>query len=410
MDSRSMLVIAGGGLAGAKAAEGARAAGHEGPILLVGEESQLPYERPPLSKGLLRGEADIYSARVHDETFYDDHDVEVVTGERVERLDLGERRARLAGGRTISYAAAVIATGAAPRRLGIPNENLDGVHYLRTVADAIQLREAIGRARRVAVIGAGWIGAEVAASARQMGAEVLLVDPAPTPLHRVLGTQVGRVFADVHTGHGVDVRMGVGVGALQGKGTVTAVVLSDGRVEECDAVVVGVGVTPRDDLARVSGLQVENGVLVDDHLRAGVPTVFAAGDVANAWHGHYGRHLRVEHWANALNQGLAAGRNAIGPGEAYVRLPYFYSDQFELGMEYVGHADAGDDVVIRGDLAAREFIAFYHQDGLLNAAAAVNVWDVVDEIKPLIEARQPLDVQRLADPSVPLPQAVGARG
>jgi 3-phenylpropionate/trans-cinnamate dioxygenase ferredoxin reductase subunit len=402
MAPKPTLAIIGASLAGAKAAEGARASGFDGRIVLVGDESSAPYERPPLSKGVLRGDADVSSARVHDDGFYADHDIELVT-DQVTALDDLSRRIELADGTRIPYDTAIVATGAEPRRLDVPGADLGGVHYLRSADDSVRLRDAIRTASRVAVIGSGWIGSEVAASARQMGADVVLIDPSPVPLHRVLGDEVGAVFRDLHAENGVDLRLGTGVAALRGEKSVEQVVLSDDRVEDVDVVVAGIGVVPRTELAERSvGFHIDNGIVVDQHLESNVTGVYAAGDVANAWHPHYHRHLRVEHWANALNQGLVAGRNATGPREAYTRLPYFFSDQYDLGMEYVGHASGDDPVVIRGDKAAREFIAFWHQDGVVTAAMHVNVWDVVEDLKALIEAGGAVDLARLANPDVPL--------
>lgn len=405
MTTTPTLAIAGASLAGAKAAEAARDAGFDGRIVLVGDEPGQPYERPPLSKAVLRGDKDPDTARVHPDGFYAEHDIELVN-DRADTLDPVARSIRLARGETIGFDTAVLATGAAPRRLYIPGADLAGVHYLRTIDDSVRLRDAIRDATRVVVIGAGWIGSEVAASARQMGAEVVLVDPAPVPLQRVLGDDIGAVFARLHTDNGVQLRLGTGVAELRGTKTVEAVVLGDGRIEAADVVVVGVGVTPRTELAETAGLAVDNGILVDEHLATAVPGIYAAGDVANAFHPHYGKHLRVEHWANALNQGTTAGRNAAGNRDAYTRLPYFFSDQYDLGMEYVGHGDGTDAVVVRGDRDAREFVAFWHRDGIVTAAMNVNVWDVVDDLKAIVEARTPVDPARLADPDVPLGELV----
>jgi 3-phenylpropionate/trans-cinnamate dioxygenase ferredoxin reductase subunit len=406
MPAKPTLVILGASLAGAKAAEGARTSGFDGRIVLVGEEQSAPYERPPLSKAVLRGEADVDSTRVHDEQFYADNEIELVV-DRVTALDGLATRVELENGAPIPYDTAVLATGAEPRRLDTPGADLSGVLYLRTAEDAVRLRDAIRNATRVAVLGSGWIGSEVAASARQMGADVVLIDPAPTPLHRVLGDEIGAVFRQLHADHGVTLRLDAGVDSLRGDKSVEQVVLSDGRVENADLVVVGIGVVPRTELAeRAFGFRVDNGIVVDQHLESNVAGVYAAGDVANAWHPHYRRHLRVEHWANALNQGITAGRNAGGQRDTYTRLPYFFSDQYDLGMEYVGHGDGSDPVVVRGDRDAREFVAFWHRDGVVTAAMNVNIWDVVDHLKAIIEARSPVDPARLADPDVPLSELV----
>ena len=373
MTSEKTLAIVGASLAGAKAAEAARQAGYEGRIVLIGDEAGLPYERPPLSKAVLRGEKEASSARVHDEKFYDTQRVELIK-QRAVALDARNRAVELAGGDSIAFDAAVLATGAVPRQLDAPGAGLGGVHYLRTIDDSVRLRDAIRGAKRVAVIGAGWIGSEVAASARQMSGDVVLIDPAPVPLQRVLGDEVGEVFRKLHADNGVELRLGIGVKELRGTKTVEGVVLDDGRVEDADVVVVGIGVIPQAELAEEAfGISVDDGVVVDDHLETTVKGIFAAGDVANAWHPHYRRYLRVEHWSNALNQGQTAGRNAAGQSETYERLPYFFSDQFDLGMEYVGYGTAEDSVVLRGDVGAREFIAFWHRDGVVTAAMNVNV-------------------------------------
>jgi 3-phenylpropionate/trans-cinnamate dioxygenase ferredoxin reductase component len=235
-----------------------------------------------------------------------------------------------------------------------------------------------------------------------MGAEVVLVDPAPVPLQRVLGDEIGEVFRALHADNGVKLRLGLGVTELRGTDTVDEVVLADGAVEAADVVVVGIGVTPRVDLAAAAGLTLDNGVAVDDQLQSSAPGVYAAGDVASAWHPRYRRRLRIEHWANALNQGLTAGANAGGGREPYTRLPYFFSDQYDLGLEYVGHGDPGDAVVVRGSLTEREFIAFWHRGGVVTAAMSVNVWDVVDDLKAIVARGGPLEPDRLADPAVPL--------
>ena len=390
------LVIVGASVAGAKAAEAVRATGFDGRVVLVGDEPELPYERPPLSKAVLRGEAAPETTRVHDQGFYASHDIDLLTGRTVEAIDLDTRRIRLDGREDLPFSAAVLATGAAPRRLDIPGADLAGVHYLRELGDARRLGDAVRGAGRVAVLGAGWIGSEVAASARQMGAEVVLVDPAPVPLQRVLGHEVGEVFRRVHADNGVRLRLGARVVELRGSERVEQVVLDGGEVEAADVVVVGIGVTPRVELARAAGLDVDNGIVVDEHLRSSDPGVFAAGDVASAWHPHYRRRLRVEHWANALNQGTTAGANAAGGTEAYTRLPYFFSDQYDVGLEYVGDSRPDDTVVIRGDLAAREFIAFWQRDGVVSAAMHVNVWGVVDDLKEIVVSGRVPETGRLA--------------
>jgi len=399
--SRPTLVIVGAGLAGAKAAEAARDAGFDGRVVLVGDEAGPPYERPPLSKAVLRGEADADSTRVHTESFYTEQDIELVT-DRVTAIHTGERHVELADGGTLTFDRAIITTGAAPRRLPVPGAELDGVRYLRNIGDSLALHDAIRAADRVAVVGAGWIGSEVAASAREMGADVVLIAPQAVPLQNVLGARAGEVFRRLHAEHGVHLRLGVHVRELRGVHAVREVVLDDGTAEAADLVIAGIGVTPRTDLAGAAGLRVDDGILVDHHLATDVPGIYAAGDVANAWHPHYRRHVRVEHWANALHQGAAAGRNAAGLRETYDRMPYFFSDQYDLGMEYVGRGAADDEVVVRGDLDAREFVAFWRRDGVVTAAMNVNVWDVADDLAAIVAAGRPVDAERLGDEGLPL--------
>ena len=406
MPTTPTLAIVGASVAGTSAATAARAAGFVGRIVLVGDEPGLPYERPPLSKAILRDEAAPESADLHDEDHYADQQIDLLPGRTVSALDLATRALVLDGAERIECSSIIIATGSAPRRLTIPGADLDGVHHLRTRGDALRLRDALRRGTRVAVIGAGWIGTEVAASARQVGAEVVLVDPAPVPLQRVLGDTIGGVFAALHADHGVTLRLGTGVTSLAGTGEVERVVLSDGSTEAVDLVVVGIGVTPRTGLAEGAGLAVADGIVVDSHLQTATPGVYAVGDVASAWHPHYGRHLRVEHWANALNQGATAGANAAGADQVYDRIPYFFSDQYDLGMEYVGLGQPGDQLTVRGDLEGRRFIAFWHRDGIVTAAMNVNVWDVVDDLRSLLVERAVVDPDRLADEDVPLGELV----
>ena len=400
------IVIVGASLAGAKAAEAARSSGFDGRVVLIGKEYELPYERPPLSKAVLRGEVAPETARVHAAGFYAANDIELLTGRSVEALDVGAGRVTLDGAEHVPFSAAVLATGAAPRRLDIPGADLAGVHYLREVGDAARLGDAVRGAGRVAVIGAGWIGSEVAASARQMGAEVVLIDPAAVPLRRVLGDEIGEVFRSLHADNGVQLRMGTGVVELRGTGRVEQVVLTNGETEAADVIVIGVGVLPRVGLAEAAGLKVDNGIVVDEHLESSAPGVYAAGDVASAWHPHYRQRLRVEHWANALNQGVTAGTNAAGGTEIYTRLPYFFSDQFDLGLEYVGYSEPGDTVVVRGNRDEREFIAFWQRDGVVTAAMNVNIWDVVEDLKEIVLSGRVLDAGRLADPAVALAELV----
>jgi 3-phenylpropionate/trans-cinnamate dioxygenase ferredoxin reductase component len=409
--SNQTYVIVGASLAGAKAAETLREEGFEGRLVLVGAEDERPYERPPLSKEYLRGEVGRDKVYVHEDAFYAAHDIELRLGRVAESLDTSSGELLLDDGERLRYDRLLLATGAQPRRLSIPGGELDGVLYLRSVQESDSLRERLDRGGRMVVVGAGWIGAEVAASARQRGLEVTVLDPLTVPLERVLGSELGAIYRDIHTDHGTRMLMETGVEAIEGDKAVERVRTSDGRALECDFVVVGVGVQPRIRLAERAGLAVDNGVLVDERLQTSVPGVFAAGDVANAHHPFYGERIRVEHWANALNQGPAAARNMLDRAAAYDRLPYFFSDQYEVGMEYTGFARAWDRVIFRGDPATREFVAFWLVEDRVVAGMNVNVWDVTDPIKRLILERVAVDDRRLADPDVPLDEpAAGARG
>jgi 3-phenylpropionate/trans-cinnamate dioxygenase ferredoxin reductase subunit len=402
MTSNETHIIVGASLAGATAAATLREEGFDGRVVLIGAEEHRPYERPPLSKDYLRGEAGRDKLYVHPDGFYADHDLELRLGSTAVELDTSGRTLTLDDGDRLGYDRLLLATGAEPRRLSIPGAELDGVLYLRSVDDSDALRERLDAGGSVVVVGAGWIGSEVAASASQRGLDVTVIDPLSVPLERVLGAEMGAVYRDIHTDHGVRMLMDTGVAAFEGDEKVERVRTSDGSELECDFVVVGVGVQPRTRLAAEAGIAVDDGVVVDARLRSGADGVFAAGDVASAHHPFYGERIRVEHWANALNQGPAAARNMLGQDAPYERLPYFFSDQYDVGMEYSGFARSWDRVVVRGDPAAREFIAFWMDGDRVLAGMNVNVWEVTDAIQRLIRQRISVDDERLADPSVPL--------
>jgi len=405
MASDQTFVIVGASLAGAKAAETLRAEGFDDRVVLLGEETERPYERPLLSKDYLRGEKPAARLYVHGEGFYADNDIELMTGTRVDSLDPVAHEVTLHDGSRMPYSRLLLSTGAAPRPLPLPGADLPGVRYLRQMGDSDSLRAAITAASRVVVIGAGWIGSEVAASARQLGAEVAIVAPETAPLERVLGPEVGGVYRDLHTEHGVELHLSTQIEAIVGNGAARGVRTTNGSVIEGDLVVVGVGVSPRDELARDAGLALDNGIVVDEFLRTSAPDVFAAGDVAATWNTLYNKRIRMEHWANALNQGKAAARNMLSQDSqmtAYTKLPYFYSDQYDLGMEYNGYATGWDRVVLRGDRAERRFLAFWLKDGRVLAGMNANVWDQGDDIKALIRGAATVDADALSDQSVPL--------
>jgi 3-phenylpropionate/trans-cinnamate dioxygenase ferredoxin reductase subunit len=402
MPENQTFAIVGASLAGAKAAETLRTEGFEERIVLLGAERERPYERPPLSKDYLRGESPREKAYVHPEAFYAESDIELRTATPVKELDAPASELVLEGGERLRYDRLLLATGAEPRRLPVPGAELEGVLYLRELDDSDAIAERLRGGGKVVVIGAGWIGAEVGASAREKGLDVTIVERGSVPLERVLGPEIGAIYADVHRDHGVQLVTGSGLEAFEGDRAVERVRLSDGRTIDCDFVVVGVGVAPRTGLAEAAGIDIDNGILVSERLETSAPGVFAAGDVANAAHPFYGRRIRVEHWANALNQGPAAAKNMLGKQEPYERLPYFFSDQYDVGMEYSGYATSWDEVVFRGDPGAREFIAFWLDGGSVVAGMNVNVWEVSDHIEALIRSGEQVDVARLRDPDLPL--------
>jgi len=400
--TKPTFLIVGASLAGAKAAEELRAQGFDGRVTLIGAEPERPYERPPLTKDYLRGESERAQAYVHPDDFYAQQEIELETGTQVTAIEPGTSRVRLGDGRELGYDRLLLATGAEPRRLDVPGADLDGVYYLRTLADCDLLRARLAAGGRVVTVGAGWIGSEFAASARQHGLEVTVVDPQALPNERIFGRDIGAFYRDVHDQHGVTQVLGDGVDSFEGDGAVAAVRTASGRRIECDFAVVGIGVVPRAGLASAAGLQVGNGVVVNSALQTSAPGVFAAGDVANAWHPFYRERIRVEHWANALHQGPAAARAMLGQPVSYDQIPYFFSDQYDVGMEYSGYAPSWDEVVFRGDRAGGEFAAFWLRDGRVQAGMNVNVWDVNEHVQALIRARQPVAAAVLADPGTPL--------
>ena len=403
-------VIVGASLAGAKAAETLREEGFGGPVVLIGEETERPYERPPLSKDYLLDKAERESIYVHPAGWYGEHDVELRLGTTVTAVDPAAHEVTLADGSRIGYAKLLLATGSSPRRLPVPGADLDGVHYLRRVADSDRIKETFAAASRVAVIGAGWIGLETTAAARAAGVEVTVLETAELPLLRVLGREAAEVFAGLHREHGVDLRFGVQVAEITGSGgRADGVRLADGSHIPADAVIVGVGITPNSQLAEAAGLEVRNGVVTDAGLQSSDPDIYAAGDVANAYHPLLGRHIRVEHWANALNQPQTAARAMLGQDTAYDLVPYFYTDQYDLGMEYAGYVEPGgyDQVVFRGDVQRREFIAFWLAGGRVLAGMNVNVWDVNEAIQAVVRGGRAVDAARLADVDVPLEEFPG---
>jgi 3-phenylpropionate/trans-cinnamate dioxygenase ferredoxin reductase subunit len=401
------FLIVGAGLTGALAAETLRAEGFDGPVTLLGEEVDRPYERPPLSKGYLQGHVDRDSIFVHPERWYAEHDVQLELGSRVSSIDRETHTVTAADGRHLRYDKLLLATGSSPRRLALAGADLAGIHYLRNVEDSDRIRAGFALARNVVIVGAGWIGLETAAAARSAGLKVTLLEAAELPHLRILGPEAAAIFADLHRLHGVDLRCGVDVARFNGEGgRVTGVQLRDGQVVAADLVLVGVGVAPNVQLAVDAGLDVDNGIAVDEHLRTCDPDVYAAGDVANTWHPERGGRLRVEHWANARRQGALAAKTMLGGEETDLAPPYFFSDQFDLGMEYTGAVSAGgyDQVIFRRHADPRAVIVFWLRDRRVLAGMNLNIWDVADDIGRLVQSPEQVNSRALADPGVPLDQ------
>ncbi len=411
MDARYLII--GGGLAAAKAIEGVREHDRDAPITLVTEENHLPYERPPLSKDVLLGTAGVDAAFPHPPEWYAEQGVTPLIGDPVVALDASGRTATLRGGAVLSWERALLATGSSVRTLRVPGADLPGVHYLRTLDDSLSLREGLRESRDVVVVGGGWIGLEVAAAARANDCRVTLIEPQAVPLERVVGPEIGSWFGELHAAHGVQLRLGTGVVGFTGGDRENGVVTDGDVALPADLVVVGVGIRPRTELAEAAGATVEDGVLTDARLRTSLPGVWAAGDVARWDSALFGRRLRVEHWANAHDGGLAAGRSMAGAEISYDPVPFFFSDQYEAGLEYAGHVPPGAAarLVVRGDPRSGEFMAFWTEptgSGVrLLAGMHVNTWDTMDTVQSLIRGRTMIDPGLLGDPSVPLEDLAG---
>lgn len=408
MSTEDPFVIIGAGLAGAKAAQTLREEGFTGRIVLVGDETDRPYERPPLSKGYLLGKDERSTIYVHDADWYRQNSVELMLGHRATRLNRGAHEVELQSGERIRYSKLLLATGASPRRPDVPGADLDGVYYLRRVQESERLRHALRGGARVVVVGAGWIGLETAAAAREYGCPVSVIEPQPAPLQAALGTEIGGYFANLHRDHDVDLRLGRNVTQIRGTaGRADAVRTDDGTDIPADVIIVGVGVgaKPNTELAEQAGLAVDNGILVDQALRTEDPDIYAAGDAANALHSFYRQRIRVEHWANALHGGPAAARSMLDQHVNDDRLPYLLTDQYDLGMEYTGWFPPGgyDTVITRGEMSQKAFQAFWLTAGKVVAGMHVNMWDDgVDPIQALIRSDTTVNPDRLADPSVPV--------
>jgi 3-phenylpropionate/trans-cinnamate dioxygenase ferredoxin reductase subunit len=410
MSDSERIVIIGASLAGAKAAETLRAEGWDGQVVLIGDETALPYERPPLSKGVLLGKDQPDVGQIHDQPWYDENNIELRLGTEATAIDTAAKTVTLADGSQVGYDKLLIATGSRVRKLDVPGADLPGIHYLRTAAQAQALTDAYAAKPRVVVVGAGWIGLEAASAARERGCEVAVVEPQSTALASVMGEQVGELYADLHRQHGVDLRFGTGVEGFEGADKVTGVRLSTGDVLPADLVVVGVGVQPNTELAEAAGIDVasrENGsgILTGPDLQTSVPGVYAAGDVVRWDHPLLGHSIRVEHWQNAKDSGAAAAKAMIGQDVSQDAIPYFFTDQYDLGMEYAGDVPRGTSyqVVLRGDPASGAYLAFWlDDDNHVLAGMHVNTWGAIDGIQELIRSKKQVDPAKLADESVEL--------
>jgi len=405
MSSKPSFVIVGGGMAGAIAAQTLREEGFDGKLTLLGQESNAPYERPPLSKDYLQGKAGRASIFVHPEPWYAEHAVELSLGSPVTSLDPASRTVTTAAGAQLDYDKLLLATGSKPRRLEVPGADLNGMHYLRNVEDSERLKIKFAEANRVVIIGAGWIGLETAAAARAAGLDVTLLVSGDLPLQHVLGTEAAPIFAELHRSHGVDLRYRTTAVELTGThGLVTGVMLSDGTRIDADMIIVGVGVAPHTELAADAALKIDNGIVVDQHLRTSDPDIFAAGDIAYTYNPRLGRHIRVEHWANARRQGAVAAKAMLDQDAVDVRPSYFFTDQYDLGMEYTGDiGPAGyDQVIFRRYPDSRQVIVFWLYEQRIHAGMNINVWDVADDIERLITSGRPINADDLADPAIQL--------
>ena len=405
MNTEPSFIIVGGGMAGAIAAQTLREEGFDGKITLLGQEQHAPYERPPLSKDYLQGTADRDSIFVHPESWYAEHAVELALDGMVTSLNPTSRTVMTAGGTQLSYDKLLLATGSKPRRLGVPGADLDGVYYLRNVEDSERLKIEFALAERVVIIGAGWIGLETAAAARTGGLDVTLLVSGDLPLEHVLGSEVAPLFDELHRSHGVDLRYRTTAVELTGRqGRVTGVMLSDGTLIDADMIIVGIGAVPRTQVAAEAGLKIDNGIVVDEHLRTSDPDIFAAGDIAYAYNPRLGRHIRVEHWANARRQGAVAAKAMLGHDSVDVRPSYFFTDQYDLSMEYTGDIgpEGYDRVIYRRYADPGQVIVFWLYEQRVQAGMNINIWDVAEDIERLILSARPIDADDLADPMIPL--------
>ena len=402
------IAIAGAGHAAGQLVTSLRQNKFDGEIVLVGDEPYLPYQRPPLSKKYLAGELAAERLYVKPESFYEEAGVELHLDTRIEAIDRGDRCLCIEGGERIAYDKLVLAVGSRVRRLPVDGVTLPGVHYLRGIGDVDNIREGLESGRRIVVIGAGYIGLEVAAVARQAGLEVTVIEMADRVMSRVVSPELSDFYQIEHTNQGVKLRLSTGVESINGKRRVKSVTTSDGDDIPADLVVIGVGIVPNTELASAAGLDVDNGIVVDDHCRTSDPDIFAVGDCTLHPNDIYGRNLRLESVHNALEQAKTAAANLCGGDVAYSEVPWFWSDQYDLKLQIVGLSEGYDEVVIRGKPAERSFSCAYLKDSRLIAIDAINAPRDFVQSKAIIAAGEPIEKERLGDPETQLKDLAAA--
>ena len=408
MAEKQSYVIVGAGIAGGTAAETLRKQGFDDEVHLVGAEPHRPYDRPPLSKEFLSGAKEEEKLFFKTEDFYAEQSIELHLGTEAKALDASSKTLILANGASLRYDKLLLATGSRVKTLPIPGSDLEGVHYLRTIDDSRAIAQAMNGASRAVIVGAGFIGSEVAAVCKTAGLEVIVLEIQPQPMAHILGEEMGAIYANLHTSRGIDLRLREGISEIRGNTRAEQVVTDQGNSIDCDFVVIGVGISPDTSIAESAGLGVDSGVLVNEFCQTSHPDIYAAGDVTNWYHPGLGHRLRVEHWDNALNQGAAAAKSMLAAPEPYSPTLYFWSDQYDLNIQYLGHATEWDKIAVRGDPAEEKFTAFYLKDGSIHGALVVNNFRDIRPTRTLIGQKTPVDASSLSDESTNLKQL--ARG
>ena len=408
MAQNESFLIVGAGIAGGTAAETLRKQGFDGEIHLIGAEPHRPYDRPPLSKEFLSGAKEQEKLYFKTQDFYTEQSIELHLGAEALALDTSSNTVTLSNGDALHYDKLLLATGSQVKRLPIPGADLDGVHYLRNIEDSKAIAQSMSGAGRAVIVGAGFIGSEVAAVCKAAGLEVTVLEIQSQPMAHILGAEMGAIYANLHTNRGIDLRLSEGISEIRGQCRAEQVITDKGHAIDCDLVVIGVGISPDTSLAEAAGVDVEGGILIDENCRTSNPDIFAAGDVANWFHPGLGHRLRVEHWDNALNQGAAAAKSMLGNPEVYAPVLYFWSDQYDLNIQYLGHAAEWDEIAVRGNPSEEKFSAFYLKDGSVHGALIVNNFRDIRPTRTLIGQKTPVDAQALSDTSTNLKQL--ARG